>query len=178
LTGFWRIPAVPRGREQGGWSLPFVDDEAEQYAYEQSVASDVFLCELKDLRDAREIVVADEAGRLRRPDERDPEAGRLDDVGRAAGVEREPDQGRRRRGGLRAEAATRAGHLDVRQPGADADAHAARPDRRVPDLGPPGSSSAKGNACSTTAATRRRSISWRRDASGSGGVILIYRPSG
>src|SRR5262245_37683901 len=28
----------------GGWSLPFFDEEAERYAYDQLLASDFFLC--------------------------------------------------------------------------------------------------------------------------------------
>jgi dihydrofolate reductase len=44
LDGVLEDPGGAEQTENGGWSLPFFDEEAEQYAYEQLVASDVFLC--------------------------------------------------------------------------------------------------------------------------------------
>jgi dihydrofolate reductase len=44
LDGVLEDPGGAEQTKDGGWSLPFFDDEAERYAYEQLLASDVFLC--------------------------------------------------------------------------------------------------------------------------------------
>ena len=44
LDGVLEDPGGAEQTEDGGWSLPFFDDEAGRNAYEQLLASDVFLC--------------------------------------------------------------------------------------------------------------------------------------
>jgi dihydrofolate reductase len=44
LDGVLQDPGGAEQTEDGGWSLPFFDDEAEHYAYAQLLASDLFLC--------------------------------------------------------------------------------------------------------------------------------------
>src|SRR5215475_16000754 len=121
---------------QGGWGNPYFTEEAEQDAYEHLMASDYFLCgrvtyELLSKTWGKIIGWA-----VPRPDEQYPQAGGLPDADRAVGVERHLDQGRCPRGDRQAEGGGQE-HRDVRQRRSHADPDRTRPDRRVPDLGPP-----------------------------------------
>jgi len=44
LDGVMQDPGGFGEIAQGGWSLPFFNDEAQQYAYDQLLSSDAFLC--------------------------------------------------------------------------------------------------------------------------------------
>jgi dihydrofolate reductase len=44
LDGIMEDPGGFGEIAEGGWSLPFFDEEAERYAHDQLMASDVFLC--------------------------------------------------------------------------------------------------------------------------------------
>jgi hypothetical protein len=44
LDGVMEDPGGFGELDNGGWSLPFFNEEAQRYAYDQLLASDAFLC--------------------------------------------------------------------------------------------------------------------------------------
>src|SRR5262249_894442 len=136
LDGVIQDPGGFGETSQGGWGNPYFTEEAQQDAYEHLMASDYFLCG----RITYELL-SKTWGKIKGG----PYLDRINSIPKlvASGTLTEPLEwnatlinGRRPRGDRQAEGGGQE-HRDVRQRRSHADPDRTRPDRRVPDLGPP-----------------------------------------